>query len=405
MRDIEFQEKLLGLQRPWRVTEVQLDQQRQCVETFVVYDAAGSCPICGVAATKHDHRERRWRHLDIYQYQAFVIARVPRVDCPEHGVQQLPVPWAEKSGNFTALFERLVISLLAETSISGVAKLTKLSWDEVDGIMRRAVVRGLQRRENRVLRKIGIDEKSVKKRHVYFTIVTDLERNEVVWIGRGRSRKSLDAFWEALSAQARSEIEWIAMDMHEPYFRSTLAYVSDAEKKIVFDKFHVMQLLSHAVDQTRRSLAREGTENRNGLKHSRFLWLHAREHLTLEQNIQLVKIASRYIRLAIAWGQKEHFSEFWKAETETAARAFFTDWFERVKQTFNEPMIKAAKTLSRYFDNVVTYIVSKVTNAASESMNSRIQLLKFRSRGFRNPARFERAILFHCGGLDMNPAT
>jgi transposase len=405
VRDPEFHEKLLGLQSPWRVVDVRLDQEQKCVETFIAYEAPGRCPICDSAAPKHDHRERRWRHLDLYQYRAYVIARVPRVDCPEHGVQQLPVPWAEKNSNFTALFEALVISALHELSISGVAELLSLSWDETDTIMRRAVARGLERRQGRVLRKIGIDEKSVKKRHVYFTVVTDLERNEVVWVGRGRAQKSLDAFWEELSPEERSQIEWIAMDMHEPYFRSALAHVPEAKRKIVFDKFHVIQLLSRAVDQTRRILIREDDEHREGLKGTRFLWLHAKGRLSFQQRMQLIGMSYQYIRLGIAWGQKEQFAEFWKAETEMAARAFFSEWYERVKFSMNPPMTKAATTIQRYFENVVTYLKAKVTNAASESMNSRIQLLKFRSRGFRNPARFERAILFHCGGLDMKPAT
>jgi len=109
--------------------------------------------------------------LDLYEFEAYVVAKVPRADCPEHGVHQLPVPWADTKSSFTALFERLVISLLLETTILGASRLLRLSWSEVDTIMRRAVTRGLKRRAHRTLRRIGIDEKSVKNRHVYFTIV------------------------------------------------------------------------------------------------------------------------------------------------------------------------------------------------------------------------------------------
>lgn len=127
MRNREFQEKLLGIERPWFVDYVTVDREREIVETFVAYDGEAACPICGQSAGKHDHRERRWRHLDIYEFEAFVIAQVPRVNCPEHGIHQIKVPWAEERSGFTALFERLAISLLQEMSISGVARILGVS--------------------------------------------------------------------------------------------------------------------------------------------------------------------------------------------------------------------------------------------------------------------------------------
>jgi transposase len=405
VQDIEFQEKLLGIARPWRVTEVVVDRAAKTVETKVIFEDPTSCPECGKLVPRHDHRERRWRHLDLYEYQAHVTARVPRVECPEHGVQQLSVPWAEGRGGFTALFERLAISLLAQMTISAVAKTMGLSWSEVDTIMRRAVLRGLDRRKTRTLRRIGIDEKSVKKRHIYFTIVTDLERNEVVWVGRGRKRETLDAFWRGLSPQEREAIEGVAMDMHEPYFRSTLEHVPDAANKIVFDKFHVSMYLTRAVDATRRAVMKAGGVAASGLKHTRQLWLFAKKNLAEVDQKILENLSVKYERIGSAWTHKELFAEFWKAATSESARAFFAFWRDQVLAGGNAAMIEAMKTLERHLDNLVTYAAIHITNAASESMNSRIQLVKFRSRGFRSAARFERAIMFHCGGLDMSPAT
>ena len=212
VRDIEFQQQLLGVQAPWRVSDVDVDRGSKVVKTFVVHDGPVLCPTCRKPCSIHDHRERQWRHLDLYEFEAYVVAKVPRADCPEHGVHQLPVPWADTKSSFTALFERLVISLLLETTILGASRLLRLSWSEVDTIMRRAVARGLKRRAHRTLRRVGIDEKSVKKRHVYFTIVSDLETSDVIWVGRGRKKETLDAFWAGLSEEERAQIEGIAMD-------------------------------------------------------------------------------------------------------------------------------------------------------------------------------------------------
>lgn len=384
---------------------VRVDREEKVVETTVSHEGIAHCPECSQPGSIHDHRERRWRHLDLYEFRAYVIARVPRVSCSEHGVHQLSVPWAEGNSSFTALFERLVISLLGEMTISATANALKLSWSAVDTIMRRAVTRGLQRRTGRVLRRLGIDEKSVKKRHVYFTIVSDLEGGDVIWVGRGRKRETLDAFWRSLSPEELAGIEGVAMDMHDPYVRSTLAHLPGAENKIVFDKYHVSAYLTRAVDQTRRAIMRERGHEASGLKRTRFLWLTSGQNLDEDRQEQLEGLRMKYVRLGIAWSNKEHFSEFWRSSTCEIARTFFEHWFADVERTFNAPMIAAARTIQRHLANLLTYITTPITNAMAEGINSRIQLIKFRSRGFRNPDRFERAIMFHCGGLDMNPAT
>lgn len=220
MQDLELLSRLLGVVPPWRMVSAELKLDRGRVEALVEYEGDGECPICHRPAPRHDHRERTWRHLDLFQYAFFVTARVPRVRCGEHGLQQLPVPWAEGRSGFTALFEHVAISLLREMSIVGVARHLQISWDEVDGIMQRAVERGLSRRSPYTVRFLGIDEKTVKKRHRYFTIVSDLERGTVLYVSRGRKREALDAFWAGLSPEQLDGIEGIAMDMwvrqHKP---------------------------------------------------------------------------------------------------------------------------------------------------------------------------------------------
>src|SRR5262249_40099004 len=159
--------------------------------------------------------------------QLYLHAMVPRINCPEHGVLTVVVPWASGRSEFTARFERLAIALLGEMSIAGVARNIRVSWDQIDGIMERVVKRGLQSREENMYRFIGIDEKAVKKGHKYFTIVSDLENGQVIWIGRGRKREAIDAFWKMLSQEQLNAIEGVAMDMWKPYFESTMAHVPD----------------------------------------------------------------------------------------------------------------------------------------------------------------------------------
>jgi len=129
-----------------------------------------TCPECGKACRRYDTRTRTWRHLDTMQYRTLLTADVPRVECTEHGVKQVQVPWALPGSRFTAMLEALVIDWLKESSTSAVARLLGMSWDEVDGVMRRAVARGLGRRKSQPLRAIGLDETSFQRRHEYVTV-------------------------------------------------------------------------------------------------------------------------------------------------------------------------------------------------------------------------------------------
>src|SRR5665213_2482881 len=105
MQDLDLLSRLLGLETPWRMTSAELKLERGRIEALIEYEDEGRCPLCDRVMPKHDHRERTWRHLDIFQYAFYVTARVPRIRCQEHGVQQLSVPWAEGRSGFTALFE------------------------------------------------------------------------------------------------------------------------------------------------------------------------------------------------------------------------------------------------------------------------------------------------------------
>lgn len=127
-----------------------------------------------------------------------------------------------------------MISRLRDGSFSAVARQLPLSWDQVSGIQRRAVARGLSRRRLEAPREIGVDETSFRRGHRYFTVVND-QRGRVLHVAEGRDTAALGGFFEELGDRA-SRIEQVAMDMAKPYIRSVREHTDAA---IVFDKFHV----------------------------------------------------------------------------------------------------------------------------------------------------------------------
>jgi len=175
MRDKELYRRILGIEAPWEVSEIELDIKAGEVKVHVEPrpGAKQRCPQCGVSCPGYDKRRRQWRHLDTCQLKTLLVAELPRVQCVEHGVVSVRVPWAEPGSGFTALYEALVIDWLKEASIQAVSRQLSLSWNAIDGIMQRAVKRGLARRQVESPKHIGVDEISFRKRHDYITVVAD----------------------------------------------------------------------------------------------------------------------------------------------------------------------------------------------------------------------------------------
>ena len=284
MRDKDLYARILDIEAPWRVADVELNlQQGEVVVHVEHHGKALNCPECGQPARRYDTRQRRWRHLDTCQYRTILAAELPRVQCERHKVKQVAAPWSESGSRFTALFEALVIDWLREANTAAVAQQMGLSWDEVDGIMQRAVQRGLERREVQAPQRIGVDETSFQKRHEYVTVVNDLD-GHVLHVADGRGKESLEEFYKQFDREQLAGIKTVAMDMWEPYIRVTTQYVADAQEKIAFDKFHVAGHLGDAVDRVRRAEHRRlaGADDQR-LKGSRYRWLTNPENMDEER--------------------------------------------------------------------------------------------------------------------------
>jgi transposase len=405
MQDGELYRQILGIQSPWRVEDVELRLDDREVHVQLVCEQRElPCPSCGTLCPQHDARPRRWRHLDTCQFQTILCAPVPRVRCPEHGVHQVAVPWAEPGSGFTALFEALVISWLQEASISAVAGLLELSWTAVDGIRSRAVKRGLERRKMKLPPRLGVDETSFQKRHEYVTVLIDQVQGTVLHVADGRGREVLDDFFDLFSLEEREQVESVAMDMWQAYIRSVEEHIPDAERKIVFDKFHVAQHLCNAVDQVRRAENRAFVEaGDERLKRSRYLWLQNPEAMTWAAHQRLEDLRDISLKTARAWAIKEFAATLWHYRRRAWARKAWLRWYSWAIRSRLAPIRRVARMIKRHLEGILNAVVSGITNARAEGMNSRIQQIKRAACGFRNRERFREAIYFHLGGLDLLP--
>jgi transposase len=408
MQDRELYRQILGIQSPWFVERVELKLAEGEVHVHLEHEplAVWPCPEGGIPSKQYDHQpERQWRHLDTCQYRTILHARPPRSECREHGVRVVKLPWAEAGSRFTALFEGLAIHWLSAASQSAVAEQMGLSWDEIHGIMERAVERGLERRKAEPLPRLGVDEKAFRKGHKYFTLVNDVARSRVLYVGEDRTQASLDGFWPTLTPEQVGSIEAIAMDLWDPYVDSVKEHLPEAEKKIVFDKFHIAGHLGEAVDRVRRrenQTLRAAGDDR--LKGTRYDWLRHPAAMEPKDRQEFAALRNSNLKTARAWALKEAAMALFTYQYERPARKHFRWWHGWAVRSRLQPMIETARMLKRRLENILTYLRHRITNAASESLNAKIQWVKYTARGFRNKKNFQSAIYFHCGGLDLHPS-
>jgi len=406
----EFYNHLLGIESPWDVEKITRDSISREVTAVVRYNQHQPfvCPECGKKATLYDQRPRRWRHLDSCNHKTLIEALIPRVKCEEHGVIQVPVNWAEKNSRFTMEFESAVIAWLKEDSIKAVADNFSISWDQVDGIMQRAVSRGLKRRQQSMPEQIGIDETSFQKRHEYVTVILDKQRNVVIDILEDRKSATLSEWFKQQKTCDFSSVSSITMDMWDPFIKAVKSTFDNAENLICFDRYHVSQYFCRAVNKVRSQESKSYKKGEyNPLHKTKYQWLKnsSRTDNRQSKRREFMPLTRMNLKTARAWRIKEAASTLWDYTNITVAENKWNKLLRWISRCRLDPMKEVGKTIRNYFYGILNAIKHKVTNGMVEGKNSFIQKIKSKACGFRNRERFKTAIMFHLGGLDLFPAT
>jgi transposase len=409
MESKDLYQHLLGLSTPWTVERVELDMAKQHVDVYVGHPKGTrfACPLCACECPVYDHLAKRsWRHLDSCQFLTYLHAEPPRIKCEEHGVMQAKLPWAEEGSRFTTMFEALAIDMLQAANVKRAAAILRISWDQAWHLMERAVWRGQAAKESTVPRQIGIDEKAIAKGHHYMTLVCDLESATVEYVGEGRTEASLTNYFAVFSQEERAGIEAISLDMWPAYIGACREQVPQADEKMVFDRFHIMQHVGKGVDQVRKQENKDLSEQGDDrLKRSKYLWLYSAENMPDAAREKFNQIKDDNLKTARAWALKESLREMWNCSSEETAAEFWKRWYFWATHSCLAPMIEKAKLLARHLPNILTYFTHRVTNAVAEGLNSKIATIQKRACGFRNRDNFKTAVYFHCGGLDLYPAS
>jgi transposase len=244
---------------------------------------------------------------------------------------------------------------------------------------------------------LGIDETSVRKGHNYVTVLTDLEHKKVVAVSAGKDGDSVQKGLQIMSHRGAQpkKVKRVAMDLSPAYTAAVLDQLPQAA--IIYDRFHLEQLLSKALDTIRKQ---EQAENQI-LRKSKYLWLRNNASLTQKQADQVHYLSITFPNLGKAYQLKEQFKEIYNNAEPTDALATLKEWIRLAEQSKLAPLQAFVNTLKAHWSGIVTYFQTRLTSAFAERVNLKIQEIKRTAKGYRNLNNYIAMIYFHCGGLNL----
>jgi len=394
----------LGLVPPWLVDDVtfQVEEKRLDIHINFPKGSHFACPVCGEECPVHDTREHTWRHMDFFQHEAYLHARVARVRCPEHGVHQIPVPWAREGSCFTLLFEALIMALAREMPVLTVARLV----GETDTRLWRVIDHYVSEARTRVdmahVHAVGVDETSNRRGHDYITLFVDLEARRLLFATPGKDASTFARFAADLEAHGSSghAVTDVSMDLSPAFRKGAEEHLPNA--RVTFDRFHLMKLVNEAVDAVRRSEAFTQPD----LKKTRWLWLKNEQKLKVKQKEKLqALLKDQNLKTAQAYQFRLTFQDIFTIKNRHQGATLLKAWLENARTSDLPPIVRVAYTIMNHWDGVLRWFESQITNGILEGFNSLIQSAKAKARGYRTHKNFINMAYLILGKLDLRLPT
>lgn len=401
-------EKSLNLGPEWKVVGAEFRECAHARDELHIFierttGHAMFCTACGGMHGVYDTRERQWRHLDIWQYKTIVHCKVPRVECPLHGIVTVKVPWeADDAKHFTALFAaQVMVMALSGLTVRAIAGLL----DECDTRLWRLIVTCVNRARARAdyskVKAIGVDETAKRRGHDYLSAFVDLDAKRVVSVQPGRDAATVAGFADDLIDHKGdpSNILVVTCDLSVAFASGIAVHMPDATR--VADRFHVIQLFTKAIDRVRASEVRESKEKAELLKRTRWLWLKNEGNLKSSQRAHKRSLAKENLKTGRACAMKEAMQRIFEPDSRSDAEEALDALISWMMHSNLDPMKPVAKTLKKNRNEVLAYFDHRRTNSILEGLNSIIQSVKRAARGYRNFEYFKAMIFLHLGKLSI----
>jgi len=399
MRDTELFQMALGLVAPWQVQRTDFDAAAKRLDIYLDFAKGGrfACPRCGAAdCPAYDTEAKTWRHLNFFQHEAYLHARVPRITCTGCGVKQVSVPWARDGSGFTLLFEALVMAMVKAMPVAAVERLVN-EWDtRLWRVIHHYVEEARARADYGDVTRVAFDETASRRGHNYVSLFVDLACRRVLFATEGKDAATVAAFAKDLTAHGANPeaVAEVCIDMSPAFIAGTAESLPNAQ--ITFDKFHVVKLINEAVDEVRRTEQKSRAE----LKKSRYLWLKNPQNLSDRQRAQLDGLSSSNLKTGSTYRIRLAFQELYQ-QPASQAEAFLKKWYWWATHSRLTPIIDVARTVKRHWKGILRWFHTKIANGIMEAINSLVQAAKAKARGYRSTRNLKAIIYLIAGKLEM----
>ena len=395
--------RMLGLPGAW-VRDVAFGQEAVIV-TVVLRAKKPVCSGCGARGLKiKEHREKRWRALDLGGLRCVIECRLRRLYCPGCGDMYEGVPWARAGSRYTRDFEDLTAWLAQQMSQTQVERLLRIAWRTVGTILARVVADKLDRHRLDGLRFIGVDEVSYGAEHKFLTCVADHHAGSIVWATEGRNADSLQAFFAGLTGEQKASIKAVSIDMSAGYEKAIRAEDGVPHAQVVFDPFHVVQLAGKAADQVRRDEynrhGRSSTGEGKWIKGTRYSLLKDTAKQTARQLLKLAEVVltnKRMYRAFLLYGELRYLYKVPKEQAPERLEA----WLAWASRSRLKPFVKLARTIRKHKAGVLAAIELNLSNGRLEALNSKVRLISHRAYGFHSADALITMIYLCCAGIQI----
>ena len=361
------------------------------------------CPDCDRRGRiiRQTTQLRRWEDLTLIGMKVLLWYAPKEIYCPTHGRMQETISWAPTYSRITYRLEWRLCTLCQIMTQKAAAEILKMPPSTLSDLLHRIITRVRHGHKIRGLVTLGVDEISFLKGHKYATLVYDLDRSRVLWVGRGKGRETIDRFFnECLSKGQKERVLWASCDMSRAYTEAIKYHCPNTT--LVIDRFHVVKALNQAVDEVRKDEWRAlDTGGRKAIKGLRWLLsMHCRNRSKGNTRF-LNNLRNSNRRIHRAWVLKEEFDHIWNYRYRACAKKFLKRWMTAALRSRIPSLRQFVGTLKNHFDNIVAFTDRNLTNAVGEGLNRIIKIVKNRASGYRNLDHFADMIFLTVGDLDI----
>jgi len=392
----------LHIEAPWFIKSIDFNEAKKRLDIQIDFKRGAKFspqdePDKSYSA--YDTVEKTWKHLNFFEYECYLNARVPRVKNDEGKTRLITPPWNGVVKGFTLLFEALIIQLSQAMPVHSVAKIVGTTDHKIWRILDLYVEKAKANEEFSEITSIGMDETSVAKGHDYISLFVDLNKKRVIHISDGKGSDTVENFVEVFESKEgkATNIKDVSCDMSPAFIKGVKENLPEAQ--ITFDKFHILKIINAGVDKVRRA---EAIDNPL-LKGTRYIFLKNDSNLTEKQRQKKTElcIANLNLKSVRAMNIRETFQQIYLADTLAEFERLLKKWYGWITRCQLPPMLKVAKTIKRHWDGVLRWKESLINNGILEGLNSILQAAKRKARGYKK-THFKTISYLLTGKLDLS---